>query len=417
MKLPEFDKLSPDWKHYFEENDEAIRENFWGNLTILKNAEQSGDPYIQQLSQMRYCFQNGQEKPAPFYQSIKWVFDNLHRLIDQGVLSTEDILWPARVFEKVSKNGTIHYTYTIIGGEPPSSSRPVELVSPHIFVEMLAHGYYPVGSAIREHTNQTLSEHDLAHFGGFISCPEYMRCVREGFRRVFQKMSNSKRVRMSLENFNSVYSLRLYYMTEILTIIRSERKKELVALLEMDFSRPINFEKIVSQLEKRSARPDYLYRYLYRIYDQFHTLVNPVGGESRDILNRTRKFSRASRLGTFYSDLPSTGSKFDGSSIYSLYLNGIAALENKRSSHTDFRETLRKIHAPFIGTLIGTSQLTIEDWVLQSVEECPDPESKLYQYLCASGMWDDSHLIYLAHKTRDFDKILPTGKYSGDISL
>lgn len=37
---------------------------------------------------------------------------------------------------------------------------------------MLAHGYFPIGAPIREHTNQTLCEHDIAHIAGFISNPK-----------------------------------------------------------------------------------------------------------------------------------------------------------------------------------------------------------------------------------------------------
>ena len=206
-------------------------------------------------------------------------------------------------------------------------------------------------------------------------------------------MRQNQKIYKALQDFNSVYSLKIYYMIEIFTIIPESAKSTLQKLLQMDIDKPVLIDNIVHQLEEKARQPAEFYRYLFQIYKHFNELVNPIGGESRDVLNRVRKFNRASRLGTFYHSDTYLNSKFDGSSLYSLYLNGCAALENKRSTHPDFYESIRQIHAPFIGALIGTSQLTIDDWVSQSVEELPDKNSKLYQYLCKSGLWNDSHLI------------------------
>lgn len=405
--LPKFEDLPPYWKKYFLTIDKAIQENFWGNLATLKNADQYHDVYIQQQKEMGYCFDEGYEYPAPFYQSMTWLFDNFHRLLDQKIVTASDMLWPARVFEVTHQNGTKDYLFKVIGEEQPGNAVEVNLVTPQVFATMLAQGSFPLGSPIREHTNQTLAEHDLAHYGGFISSPAYMRAVREGFRRISRKIKENPRVSEALKDFNSVYSLRLYYMLEIVTFIPEKQKGKLQRLLSIDINKPVNLNTIITFLEKKAKNPACLYQYLYRIYEHFNKLVNPVGGESRDILNRVRKFNRASRLGNFYSGTPYVDSKFDGCSIYSLYQNGCAALENKRSTHPDFLAALREIHAPFIATLIGTSQLTVDDWVLQAVEELPDVHSKLYQYLCKSGIWNESHLLYLAHGCTDYTRILP----------
>ena len=53
-------------------------------------------------------------------------------------------------------------------------------------------------------------------------------------------------------------------------------------------------------LEDKAKNPIDLHQYLYRIYEHFNALVNPLDGESRDILNRIRKFNRSSRLGNYY---------------------------------------------------------------------------------------------------------------------
>lgn len=414
-QLPKFESLSPYWKNYFNEIDDAIQENFWGNLATLKDAERCHDIYIQQQKEIGYCFKPGLEAPAPFYQSMIWVFDKLHRFVDEGVLSASDVLWPACVFEVQDANGNINYFFVVIGEEQPKNSVEVNLVTPDVFVSMLAQGYFPLGGRIREHTNQTLAEHDLAHYGGFISSPAYMRAIREGFRRVSRKMKKKPGINAALQNFNSVYSLRLYYMMEVFTIIPESKIAKLHDLLEINLNESVNINAIITLLEDKATKPVRLYQYLYQIYEHFYELVNPIGGESRDILNRVRKFNRTTRLGNFLSSRSSLSSKFDGSSIYSLYLNACAALENIRSTHSDFLASLHEIHAPLIGALIGTSQLTVEDWVLQAVEELPDPKSKLYQYLCESGIWNESHLIYWAYGCKDYARIL--AKNTSNLSM
>lgn len=400
--LPEANELHPYWQHYFNENDQVIRENFWGNLLLLKNAKQDNDPYILQLEAMGYSFTEGDEYPAPYYQSIAWIFTQIQTLINQGILTAAEVIWPARVFEL--QNGLM--VYKVIGIPPPDNCKEVELVPPHVFVSMLGQGFFPIGGSIREHTNQSLSEHDLAHFGGLIISPTFMKLVRQGFKKVTQKMHSNERIKQALNHYDSIYSLRLYYMIEVFTFIPDSKKSLLQELIELDINATLNMKLIIALLEEKSQCPDVLYHYLYKIYDNFYDLVEPVGGESRDILNRVRKFNRTNRLGIYFSELMNLDSKFDGSSLYSMYLNGCAALENKRSTHPDYYQALREIHAPFIGALIGTSQLTIEDWVGEAVEEQPNEQSKLYNYLCKSKIWDESHTIYWAYGCKEYQEIL-----------
>lgn len=411
FSFPEFSSLPIEWKIWFNEIDYSLQENFWGNLSIFRQADQKNDPYIRQQKEIGFSFKKNEEAPASFYDSIRWIFSQLRQLVQEKRLSPDELILPARAFEVSDKTGTKKTIFRIIGEPVPANSVAVELVKPDMFVAMLSQGYYPVGGAIREHTNQTLAEHDLAHLAGFISNQDYMRTVREGFRRVREKMRHNPALGNALKDYNSVYSLRIYYMTEIFTVIPEQNKPKLKKLLHMDLNQPANLNHIIGFLERKAEHPADLYCYLHNIYEHFNEIVNPLGGESRDILNRTRKFNRKSRLGDFYSDLADQRSKFDGSSIYSLHLNGYAALESKRSTHPDFMRSLREIHAPLIGSLIGTSQLSVEDWVLQSVEEYPDPHSKLYQYLCRTGMWNTRHLIYLAHSIKDYTHILPAGTY------
>lgn len=405
-RLTPYEKLSPFWIEYFNEVDDCINENFWGSLNIFLKTKFFHDPYIAQLEAMGYCFEEGHEKPARFYDSLNWIFQELQNHIDEERLTDQDVLWPGKAFEIINESGEKTYCFVPIGGHVPENALPLNLLTPEVFVCMLASGYFPIGNAIREHTNQTLAEHDLAHMAGFVSSPNFTKAVREAFRRVLVKMQNNPRVANALKEFDSAYSLRLYYTIEVFTEIPKANLEQLQALIEIPLDIDVNKAYIDEFLLNKANEPAKLYHYLHNLYWAFHHLVNPLGGESRDVLNRRRKFNRDGTLGSFYDNVSQSSSKFARNSLYSLFLNARASLENKRSNHPDFRKTIVEIHAPFIGALIGTSQLEIEDWVLQCIEEIPDPESKLYRYFHDSGLWSQDHLILKAFCHPEYDKKL-----------
>lgn len=59
-----------------------------------------------------------------------------------------------------------------------------------------------------------------------------------------------------------------------------------------------------------------------------------------------------------------------------------------------------------ICALIGTSQLSVDDWVSESVKETPDPNSKMCKYICKTGVWNKSHVLFWAYHESDFSRIL-----------
>lgn len=417
LRMPEFKNLSSYWQQYFKTADEAIGENFWGNLSTLKRAYKNNDAYAKQLEAIGYSFKNGTEHAAPFYQTITWALQQLTFLVNSGQVEESDLLIPAKAFE-VETNGVKTQLFVRFGGEIPAGGKELNLLSPDVFVSMLAQGYFPISNPIREHTNQTLCEHDMAHIAGFISCPSYMKAVRQAFREVGTLMQTNPSIKTALSNFDSLYSLRLYYMIEVFSIIPEQNKTLLEDLLKLkisDFSldRPKEiFPKIMAFL--KSKTPTELNEYLYRVFEGFPSIVDPIGGESRDILNRTRKFGRANQAGSFYSTMSNLESKFDGSSIYSMLMNAKAALENKRSNHKDYAETIELIFAPVLATLLGTSQLSVEDWVFEAIRETPDKNSKLYKYICETGLWNKSHVLYWAYGHPDSAKVLTKEDFTED---
>lgn len=417
LTMPPQDELSAFWSHYFASSDAAITENFWGNLSILKEAYQHQDAFALQLAEAGYVFDDTHGKPATFYSFVNWSFEKLTALVDNEIISEKDLLIPAKAFE-TDVDGQKIYHFIRFGGEIPLNATELNLLSPKIFVDMLSAGYFPIGAPIREHTNQTLCEHDMAHICGFISSPEYMKTIKEAFRRVGQLMAKNPLIEKALTNFDSLYSLRLFYMIEIFSIIPDsniERLENLLTLKISDFSLEHAPEDIYPRIKRflKGKEPGELYKYLHQLYSHFPEIINPVGGESRDILNRNRKFSRA-KTGSLYSNVSHLTSRFDGSSIYSMYLTAMSALREKRSNHPDFQQAIEDVHASFIAALIGTSQLTIEDWIYQAIEERPNPESKLYKYICGTGVWNKSHVLYWAYGFYDPAKVLSNADFTMD---
>jgi hypothetical protein len=176
-------------------------------------------------------------------------------------------------------------------------------------------------------------------------------------------------------------------MVEIFIEIPQEHKSTLESLIGFPLLEPLNYKHILATLTERAKRDSVdFYKYLNKIYCAFPKISNCLGGESRDIINRVRKFSRA-------DGQVQEKSKFKESSLYYLYQQGLSLLKNVRSSHSDYEKSI-VVHATFIVALIGTSQLTIEDWVLESAKPVVDKNSKLYKYICESGLWNSSHVLY-----------------------
>ncbi|MCB1136236.1 MAG: hypothetical protein KDK78_08215, partial [Chlamydiia bacterium] len=342
----------------------------------------------------------------PFYDSLTWVFRELQKHIDSGRLDEDSVLWPGKAFAIQSTEGQVEYVFVPFGAEVPQHATALNLLTPEVFVSMLSNGYFPIGNAEREHTNQTLAEHDLAHMAGFVSKPAYTKAVRQAFRIVGEKMRTNPRVYAALQEFDSAYSLRLYYMIEVFTEIPPASRDRLQELIEIPLDQAPDKAAIDAFLLAKAADPEEFYRYLANLYWNYHHLVNPLGGESRDVLNRKRKFQRDGSVGSFYDGVSKLSSKFARNSMYSLFLNARAMLENVRSNHPEFERSITAVHTPFIGALLGTSQLEVEDWVLAAVEEELDPSSKLYRYIHNSNLWDQNHLLYRAYCGAEFDEIL-----------
>jgi hypothetical protein len=75
--------------------------------------------------------------------------------------------------------------------------------------------------------------------------------------------------------------------------------------------------------------------------------------------------------------------------------NGISILKNVRSTHSEFKDSL-EVHVDLICALIGTSQLSIEDWIYESSSFVVDKKGKMYQYICESGVWNENHFLFKA---------------------
>lgn len=395
--------------------DLLVEEDFYGQLSVLKSNLRAGDAYALQLREMGYVFDSGSERPARFRNCIDWLRRQSDLLYEPvkvfrnkktgqlKVISLYDSLDKQKeVLEKTMRD-------TFAQGYETTN-----LLKPDMFVWLIAHRMFPIGDAVREHTNQTMAAHDLAHMAGFVSNPDYAHEMWRLFTHVNDVLENDdksgdvfKKVDKALQHFDSMLSLRLYYLIEVLTEVRDRPLLERVLGFSVDkypLEEGCDTRRAMS-LFLRSKDPIALYRYLQSIYERFHDIVNPLGGESRDMYNRRRKHEREDTgskkdTGTLYS---AASSKFSGNSLYSLYYKAKHCLINVRSSHANYEETIDTIHATLLTALIGTAQLRVSDWVDAAMHFVPRHDAKLYFYL--TSMFEPHHLFRRAFCDAEFASV------------
>ena len=406
QKMPVFERLDPFWQKFFTKVDKRLGYNFQANNLEYSNAKLLGDPYVTQLEKMGYVFDGDQPKPLKFYDSMNWVLEQIEDLVEEGEVTEADVLRPGKAFEK--PNGEVFFVP--IGGTIPPDTKKLNLLKPDVFSRMLEGGLFPTGGASLAKTNQTLAEHDLAHLLRFVASPWYMKAVRHGFKKVGEKIRTNPKVGPALENFDSLYSLRLYYMIEVFSLIRNSKKVEVQKYLRFP-KESMSLDEVrrfINGLRKED--PIEFARYLNNIYRRVPSWINSLGGESADVMNRVRKFDKGPQTGTIYSKYSQLESKFNGSSIYSMYLNAVAALTFKREDQDDFQDVIDEIHAPFLAALHGMLDLNVDDWVNYAVEEKIDTNSPIHRSICQSGIWNKHHVIYWAYCHDEFDMVLKADK-------
>jgi hypothetical protein len=414
--------------------DAGIEEDFYAMLDVYKRCHDKGDAYTKQMEEMGFNFgEEGAGSAWPTY--FNYALDHLRQTSKDAC-----VFQPVKIFQSKTGGGSrqskLHYglpdiaqsetayyvanLFTGLGIECFDTDwlEPLNLLRPDVFVLLLADGLFPMGDPTRAGTTQTLAAHDMAHLAGFVAAPHYARAMRGLFNEVGALMARDKQVASALENFDSFYSLRLYYLIEVLTEVRT------VPLLESVISftddnwgmQPIEHKLFVVDFPPTTAKAQFKrlltpmspverVRYMRNVCDKFHSIVSPLGGESRDVLNRVRKQKRSAfTVGGGNSGLYSAAnSKFAQNSIYSLYYDVKEALHELRSSQPNYEIVSTEIYATFLAALTGTAQLTVEDWVAGSLNPVPATNSRLYQYV--DGLFDQSHLFWKAFCSPDYAAI------------
>lgn len=388
------------WAKYFGDINRQKHENFYGNLRVMQHARYENDPYTLQLEAMGVQLMGPAPKTVPFEQMVAWINSQIDTLVQNKTLRECDVLRPGKAFRVNAGPFKGQIVFKRLGEPLEANLVSLNLLTPDEFSQMLAHGYFPMGDATIEHTNQTLAEHDLAHMAAFVSAPLYMKTIRHGFAEVYRIMQSDPQIAEALKSFDSIYSLRLYYTIEIFTQVLPEKRDAIVRAIDIAHTTiPTQQEVTEALLARAAADPGEFSAYLRRIYDLYPSSFNALGGESRDLINRRRKFGRNKTQGSFYPEIDALTSKFDGNSIYSLYQNALAALENKRASHPDFCRSIVEIHAPFISCILGSSQISIPEWVEQAVKPVVEDGSVLREYF--EKNFDARHAIYHAFCSRE----------------
>lgn len=435
------------------EIDVRVEEDFFAMLDVFQRNLAAGDSYAAQMRDMGFCFDDGKERPALFVDCLRY-------LLQESVL-TGAVFQPVKMFrrkgERESDNSNkneskaggrrggvlvfdapplekenagscscncsddgenVFYVANLFNGRgigcyDNESLETTNLLKPDVFVLLLANGFFPIGDPTRELTNQTLSAHDLAHIAGFLIAPEYAQGMLCLFRHVYKMLQQGDtKLAAALENFDSYYSLRLYYLIEVIAKVRNVPLLERVLGFSVDTfplgatAAEAGTVSARTELERMLAAktPVERIQYMRGITKQFHNIILPLGGESRDILNRKRKQKRNPFIAEGRKDLYSAAnSKFAQNSIYSLYYDVKEAIEECRSSHPHYLETVTKLFATFLAALIGTAQLSLTDWIEGSMSPVPSQSTALYAYV--DGLFDNKHLFWKAFCSPRYDMI------------
>ena len=406
------------WMPYIRAVQQSVDINFYGNISLLKEAEMAGDYYIPQLKRFGLNLAAGQESPVDYLKAINVILSSLTDLRDRKLVTDNDLLWPARMVKLA--DGQLQPTplcqAAVIDDNSGNTSTSEQLLedgvlSPIDFIRTLAAGFFPLGGDQVLHTNQSLAEHDLAHMTSFINNPTYMAAIRQMARRVLEQALNDFNkdkppvevgsVLAALNDFNSPFSLRIYYAVEAYVCIDPGQKDKLQELLTIrDGNKtivrqlPLDWSSVKSEVVQewlieswRRVGDVQFMKSMSRVYEAYLSLTISLGGESLDLLNRARKFDKPNKRMT---------GKYERSNIHYWHQKGLRCLRNIRPCHADnaFLNSIIKVHTPFIGALVGTSLLSIEDWVAASSEFTVDTNSPLYNYICQSGFWTSDSLLY-----------------------
>jgi hypothetical protein len=419
---------SPGFRKWCDEIDERVQEDFYAMLDVYQRCLDKGDAYVAQMQRMGFDFGEsirGSEAPTLFHYCLE--------VLRKDSKNSGDCMFqPVKIFQTkgataiertLQGGGGYHvanlYTGQGIGCFDDATLQPLNLLKPDVFVLLLSQGLFPMGDPTRELTNQTLSAHDLAHLAGFVAAPHYAKEMRRLFQHVGTLLQHNAQVAAALENFDSYYSLRLYYLIEVLCEVRNVPLLERV--LGYTSHTPSSYFEITNTfsvadfpLETAKAKFNQLLRdmtpvarikYMRGVCDKFHSIISPLGGESRDVLNRERKQKRAPF--TFESGAENrysaANSKFASNSIYSLYYRVKEALHELRSSHPNYLETACQLYSTFLAALTGTAQLTVTDWVEGSLAPVPSKDTPLYRYV--NGLFDSDHLFWKAFCSPDYTTI------------
>jgi len=427
------DTVHDSWCSYINQVQTSVDINFYGNISTLRTASNTGDFYIPQLQRYGLCLEFGKESPINFLVAINTILKDLTTLSSNQSIG---ILWPARMVKQHNSNhlipvplykpnynqhnncnnnvnGNINYS----DNDHNDDIEEDGVLTPLDFIQTLADGYFPMGGPQVLHTNQSLAEHDLAHMTSFITNPQYMTSIRDMARCVLQQTQlpgiKGQQVLNALADFNSPFSLRLYYAVEAYICIDPNQLSRLQQLLTIptinnniyEDNNTLSHKQIPLEWESvnRDTVENWLLStwsevgdirfmcFLSRLYESFPSLTISLGGESLDLINRTRKFDRPNKQ---------LVGKYERSNLHYWHQKGLRCLRNIRPNHHSddgtnmFRDSIINVHTPFIGALVGTSQLTIQDWVSTSAEFQVPTNSKLYKYICESQFWSQDSLLF-----------------------
>jgi hypothetical protein len=336
------------------------------NIKLYLDEKHFGNPYIIYLEKLGFQFSAEKIDVPSLSQIVKRQNKHLDHLIATGILKEDEVVRPARIFQKT----TGEYIWIAYGKEIPVDAEPLKnLIFPdEIAFQMLASGYFAIGDITPSQNPSAensfiVTLHDLSHQMSLALNPEFMKEMRKGTQAAISR-SGGKLDPAIVSRWVTVF--------ELGDVINPSARLRLIN--ELDLSTVANKPKpVVSDVEKTLS---HLYHHpaqfriaVSRALDFYDQNSNAFGSAVGDVVNWQRRFRK---------DRPQNPNQ----SLQSLYY------ELHKQTYSGASETeLIHLLARFELGMLESTKLTPGLWAREALQPEISPDSFIFRYICKSGIF------------------------------
>jgi hypothetical protein len=361
LKIGDFSN-DPVWVQFDQGYQNSSRTTINANRSTFLSADDRGHTYIELLKAAGLRLTTTELSVPSAKQVIAQYYKDMNQAIAAGIVTRDEILIPGRVFEDATgRKFGIPFGDPIPAGAAPA--RSAILTNPQ-YVSFIREGLFPMGGDDSAGGGffHSMAEHDLEHIAAFRNNPRYGASVRRGI----SKLDPDHTV------FTPVLNQRLLYFTEFLNFVPNSHRSTFRSSLPTDLLAPLdqrNLAHITSHLAQMPIAE--LTQLQRKLSSQFYAVIENDGGSCNDL---------------------SFSEHYHQSSAVSLLL--WLKVQSDSSLATNNPSVIADKTARYILAADISGHVSPDDWIDDLVSEHMDRNSKLYKYLCESGVWENSTDVF-----------------------